>query len=65
MKTLVTLVTGLIALCVVLPIWYVLLYYILQSVNASDVMWLLYWIYVPVGIFISILGEIVKAFFTD
>lgn len=37
-------------LLVVTPIWYYLIYQVLKRVDASDVMWLLYWIYVPVGL---------------
>jgi len=47
-------------LLVILPIWYYLLFKILQAVNATDLMWFLYWIYLPVGIVSNILSEIVK-----
>jgi hypothetical protein len=30
-----------------LPIWFYLMYQILARVNATDVMWLLFWVYVP------------------
>lgn len=39
-----------------LPIWYYLMYKVLQYVQASDLMWFLYWVYVPVGLLISIIG---------
>lgn len=41
---------SLLSLLVVLPIWYYLLYQILVRVNASELMFFLFWIYVPVGI---------------
>lgn len=52
---------GLISLFLVAPIWYYLLYKVLQGVNATDVMWLLYWVYVPAALFCSILQKIAEA----
>jgi len=54
-------IAALLGIFIVLPIWYYLLYKVLQGVNASDVMWLLYWIYLPVGIFVQTLTKIVEA----
>ena len=45
-------------LSISMPIWYYLLYQILVRVQATDVMFLLFWVYVPVGILIAILVEI-------
>ncbi len=44
-------IAALLAICVNGPIWYYLLYKILEAINASELMWFLYWIYVPVSIF--------------
>jgi hypothetical protein len=49
-------IVGLLTVFVVAPIWYYLLYKVLQAINATELMWFLYWIYVPV----SILGRIVS-----
>lgn len=38
---------------IVMPIWYYLVYKILQRVDASELMWFLFWIYIPVS-FIAI-----------
>lgn len=35
------------AIFITIPIWLFLLYKILHAVNASELMWFLYWIYVP------------------
>ena len=35
------------AFIVVTPIWLYLLYQIFMRVNASELMWFLYWVYVP------------------
>lgn len=47
-------------LFVVGPIWYYLMYKILQSVEASELMWFLFWIYVPIGVITSILRVITE-----
>ena len=47
------------------PIWYYLLYQILSSVKASDVMWLLYWVYVPVALLMAILKSIAESVFDE
>ena len=48
-------VAGLLSLFIILPIWYFLLYRILEAVNATELMWFLYWVYLPVSVFASIL----------
>lgn len=52
---------GLVSVFVVAPIWYYLLYKLLQGVNATDLMWFLYWVYVPVALLMSILQKIAEA----
>lgn len=47
-------------LCVTMPIWYWLFYQILVRVHASDVMWLLFWVYLPVGIVTGVMAKIVE-----
>lgn len=46
---------------VVLPIWYYLLYQVLKRVGASDVMWLLYWIYLPVAAVCRAIEKIIES----
>jgi len=55
------LISGLLALFVVSPIWYYLLYQILVKVNASELMFFLYWVYIPAAIFASILAKIAES----
>lgn len=43
----------LIGLLVITPIWYYLVYQILDRVNASELMWFLFWVYVPAGFFVK------------
>ena len=44
----ITRIAGLLSLFVVLPIWFYLMFSVLKMVGATDIMWLLYWVYVPV-----------------
>lgn len=45
---------------VTLPIWYYLMYQVMVRVQATEVMWLLFWIYLPIGIITSIMQKIVE-----
>jgi len=46
------------SLCITTPIWYYLLYQILVRVNATELMFFLFWVYVPLGIITQILIKI-------
>lgn len=46
-------IVSLIALFIVLPIWYYLIYKVLVLVNATELMWFLFWVYLPFGIFVQ------------
>lgn len=50
-------VANVLGLLVTTPIWYYLLYKILRSVNATELMMFLFWIYVPAGLLVRILTE--------
>ena len=43
-------IASLMGLFLVAPIWYYLLYQILIRVDASELMFFLYWVYVPVAL---------------
>ena len=51
-------ITLLLGLFITGPIWYYLLYKILQGVNASELMWFLYWVYVPVAIIGGVIAKV-------
>jgi hypothetical protein len=53
-------IAGLIALFITLPIWFYLVYMILVRVNASELMWFLYWIYVPTTLFINAMAKMAE-----
>ena len=46
-------IASLLSVFVTLPIWYWLMYRILVAINASELMWFLYWIYLPVALLSS------------
>ncbi len=45
---------------VILPIWFYLLYAVLKRVDASELMWFLYWIYLPVNVLVTVLTRLVE-----
>lgn len=51
----------LISLFIQLPIWWYLIYKILEAVNASELMWFLYWVYLPAGFFATTLLKLTEA----
>jgi hypothetical protein len=59
MKVLLTVFVGSLALFIVAPIWYYLLYKILVFVNATDLMWFLYWVYLPIGFLCTALSKVI------
>ena len=53
-------IAGILALLVTMPIWFFLLYRVLDAVNASELMWFLYWIYVPATILVNSLTKLAE-----
>ena len=53
-------VAALLAAFITLPIWFFLLYRILQAVNASELMWFLYWIYLPFTFLVLVLVRLAE-----
>ena len=51
-------ITGILTLFFALPIWFILLFSILNRVGATDVMWRLYWTYVPVSALATIFARV-------
>ncbi len=51
-------ISGILTVFLTMPIWYYLLYKILGSVNATELMWFLYWIYLPVNFFIQTVAKL-------
>jgi len=55
-----TILNGMIHAFLLLPIWLYLLHSLLTAANATDVQWLLFYVYVPLHLFVSFVNEIVK-----
>lgn len=51
-------VSDIVAMLVVLPIWYYLLYQVLVRVNASELMFFLFWVYLPAGVVTGLISKI-------
>jgi len=46
---------------IVMPIWFYLLYKILVAINATELMWFLFWLHLPLSMFISVLSKIIES----
>jgi hypothetical protein len=53
-------IPDLLVLFIILPIWFYLLYQILVMVGATELMFFLFWVYLPVAVFVGVLKELVK-----
>ena len=51
----------LVGFLVVAPIWYWLLYQVLARVNATELMWFLYCVYITSDIFVGVLTKLTDA----
>jgi hypothetical protein len=51
-------ITVILWLFVVCPIWYYLFYKVLEAVKASELMWFLFWVYVPVAIVCGLIAKL-------
>lgn len=62
-KTVVGCVVAITKVCVQLPIWYYLLYVILTAIEADNLAWFLYWVYVPAGVIVAASGSVMAVLF--
>jgi hypothetical protein len=49
---------GVLVLLVNFPIWFYLLYTILKAINAGELAWFLFWVYVPATIVVRIVYDL-------
>jgi len=54
------LIGGIMAALIAMPIWFYLLYQILVRVEASELMWFLYWIFVPASFVMSMISRLTE-----
>ena len=60
MKNKIGCVLGILVIFIQMPIWYYLMYSILKSVEATQLMWFLFWVYLPLSLGLSILAKFVE-----
>ena len=53
-------ISAILTILVVMPIWYYLIYQLLARAHASELMWFLYWVYLPVGFLVQVLAKIAE-----
>lgn len=53
-------IIGILSIVVVAPIWYYLLYKILVAIQATELMWFLYWLYLPAALLSATIAKIVE-----
>lgn len=52
-------------LLLIQPLWYVLLFAILQRIETESWMWVCYWVYVPAAFVAAAFTQIAKVLFTS
>lgn len=55
-----TVISVLLRLLITMPIWYYLLYKVLQLVEATELMWFLFWVYMPVAAIAAVIDTVVS-----
>jgi hypothetical protein len=53
-------VSASIVVCIVMPIWYYLIYWLLRRAGAGELQLFLFWVYLPAGVFVRILDKLVE-----
>ena len=53
-------ISGILTVFIQMPIWWYLLYKVLEASHATELMWFLFWIYVPFGLFTGIVAKMVQ-----
>ncbi len=53
-------IASILGLFVTLPIWFFLLYRILDAINAPELTWFLFWIYIPAAILVNTLTKLAE-----
>jgi hypothetical protein len=54
-------VSGILGLFVFMPIAFYLQFRVLQAVEATTVMWLLFWVNMPLGLLINVISKIFES----
>lgn len=54
------LISGILSICVSLPIWFYILYQVLEAIEATELTWFLFWAYWPVTVLSAVVFSITK-----
>lgn len=60
MKT-IKIIVGILSVFVTLPIQFYLLYQLLDRTHASELMWFLYWVQLPMAILIGVVNKLIES----
>ena len=55
-------ISALVSVFIVAPIWYYLLYKILVAIEATELMFFLYYAYLPISIFTATINQVIQNF---
>jgi len=53
-------VLGFVTLIILLPMWYTIVFQLLQAANVAPWVWSLFWAYMPLGFILSFLSKLVE-----
>ena len=53
-------VSAVLGVCVCLPIWFYVLFQILTAIQATELTWFLFWVYVPVSMLTLALAKLTE-----
>jgi hypothetical protein len=53
--------TGVVGMCITLPIWFYLIYSILCAIHPDRLVWFLFWVYVPLTFLVAFMQKIIDA----
>lgn len=56
---------GILGLCISTPMWWWLLYQIMLRVNATETMWLVFYVYIPFSFVILLAMKIIESVFDE
>lgn len=56
---------GLTTLLILLPMWYILLYQILDNVPVEPWVWSIFWVYLPLSVTLSVVGKVFEEYLSD
>lgn len=57
MSTKIKVINGFVSMLITIPIWFYLLHSILVEINATDLQFFLFWVYVPFTMFVHMVKE--------